>query len=310
MVTESVAEQRVEAVRRFNRFYTKRIGVLREGLLQSPFSLTEARVLFELAHAGAPTATALAAELGLDPGYLSRILRHFRKRGLVSRSVSTTDRRQSLLSLTEKGRNAFSQLDARSRDEIRAMVGELSGAEQGRLIDAMRTIESLLGDRAEPSLPYLLRPHRPGDMGWVVHRHGVLYAREYGWDESFEALVAEIAAKFIRHLDPTAERCWIAEREGQNVGCVFLVRHSRRVAQLRLLLVEPSCGGLGIGRRLVEECTVFARQAGYRKIVLWTQSLLHPARIIYAAAGYRLIREEPHHSFGHDLVGETWELTL
>jgi N-acetylglutamate synthase-like GNAT family acetyltransferase len=190
------------------------------------------------------------------------------------------------------------------------MVGELSGAEQVRLIDAMGTIESLLGDCTVPGTPYLLRPHRPGDMGWVVHRHGVLYAREYGWDETFEALVAEIVAKFIRQFDPKAERCWIAEREGYNVGCVFLVRHSKRVAQLRLLLVEPSARGLGIGRRLVEECTAFARQVGYRKIVLWTQSLLHPARKIYAAAGYRLVREEPHHSFGHDLVGETWELML
>jgi DNA-binding MarR family transcriptional regulator/N-acetylglutamate synthase-like GNAT family acetyltransferase len=310
MVTESVPERRVEAVRRFNRFYTKKIGVLHEGLLQSPFSLTEARVLFELAHAQAPTATALAGELGLDPGYLSRILQQFRKSGLLSRRPSTTDRRRSLLALTEKGREAFALLDVRSRDEIRTMVGALSGAEQVRLIDAMGTIESLLGDRTVPGTPYLLRPHRPGDMGWVVHRHGVLYAREYGWDETFEALVAEIVAKFIRQFDPKAERCWIAEREGYNVGCVFLVRHSKRVAQLRLLLVEPSARGLGIGHRLVEECTAFARQVGYRKIVLWTQSLLHPARKIYAAAGYRLVREEPHHSFGHDLVGETWELTL
>jgi DNA-binding MarR family transcriptional regulator/N-acetylglutamate synthase-like GNAT family acetyltransferase len=310
MVTESVPERRVEAVRRFNRFYTKKIGVLHEGLLQSPFSLTEARVLFELAHAQAPTATALAGELGLDPGYLSRILQQFRKGGLLSRRPSTTDRRRSLLALTEKGREAFALLDVRSRDEIRAMVGELSGAEQVRLIDAMGTIESLLGDCTVPGTPYLLRPHRPGDMGWVVHRHGVLYAREYGWDETFEALVAEIVAKFIRQFDPKAERCWIAEREGYDVGCVFLVRHSKRVAQLRLLLVEPSARGLGIGHRLVEECTAFARQVGYRKIVLWTQSLLHPARKIYAAAGYRLVREEPHHSFGHDLVGETWELML
>jgi DNA-binding MarR family transcriptional regulator/GNAT superfamily N-acetyltransferase len=310
MATESVPEQRIEAVRRFNRFYTKRIGVLREGLLQSRFSLTEARVLFELAHAEAPTATAMSAELGLDPGYLSRILQQFRKDGLLSRATSTTDRRQNLLVLTKKGRAAFHQLDTRSRDEIRAMVGELSAAEQVRLIEAMRTIGVILGDRPGPSIPYLLRPHRPGDMGWVVHRHGVLYAREYGWDESFEALVAEIVAKFIHRFDPKAERCWIAERDDRNVGCVFLVRHSKRVAQLRLLLVEPSARGLGIGRRLVEECTAFARQAGYRKMILWTQSMLHPARKIYASAGYRLIREEPHHSFGHDLVGETWELRL
>jgi DNA-binding MarR family transcriptional regulator/N-acetylglutamate synthase-like GNAT family acetyltransferase len=310
MVTEAVTEQRVEAVRRFNRFYTKRIGVLEEGLLQSTFSLTEARVLFELAHAEAPTATALAGELGLDPGYLSRILERFRKGGLLSRAPLPMDRRRSLLALTEKGREAFALLDVRSRDEIRAMVGELTVADQDRLIEAMREIESLLGNRLERSVPYLLRPHRPGDMGWVVHRHGVLYAREHGWDESFEALVAEIVAGFVRRFDPKAERCWIAERDGRNVGCVFLVRHSKRVAQLRLLLVEPDARGLGIGRRLVDECTAFARQVGYSRIVLWTQSLLHPARKIYAAAGYRLVREEPHHSFGHDLVGETWELVL
>jgi DNA-binding MarR family transcriptional regulator/N-acetylglutamate synthase-like GNAT family acetyltransferase len=310
MVNEPVDEQRVEAVRRFNRFYTRRIGVLREGLLQSAFSLTEARVLFELARAEAPTATALAAELGLDPGYLSRILERFRRGGLLSRAPSTTDRRRSLLALTEKGREAFSLLDARSRDEIGAMVGALTVLDQERLVESMRAIESLLGDRRDRPVPYLLRPHRPGDMGWVVHRHGVLYAREYGWDESFEALVAEIVARFIRRFDPKAERCWIAERDGRNVGCVFLVRHSKRVGQLRLLLVEPDARGLGIGRRLVEECTAFARQAGYSRIVLWTQSLLHPARKIYAAAGYRLVREEPHHSFGHDLVGETWELML
>jgi DNA-binding MarR family transcriptional regulator/N-acetylglutamate synthase-like GNAT family acetyltransferase len=310
MVTEAVSEQRVEDVRRFNRFYTKRIGVLQEGLLQSAFSLTEARVLFELAHAEAPTATALAGELGLDPGYLSRILERFRKSGLLSRAPSTADRRRSLLALTEKGREAFALLDVRSRDEIRAMVGALNVVDQDRLVEAMRAIGSLLGDRSEPSVPYLLRPHRPGDIGWVVQRHGFLYAHEYGWDESFEALVAEIVATFIRKLDPKVERCWIAEREGRNVGCVFLVRHSKRVGQLRLLLVEPDARGLGIGRRLVEECTALARQVGYSKIILWTQSLLHPARKIYAAAGYRLIREEPHHSFGHDLVGETWELVL
>jgi DNA-binding MarR family transcriptional regulator/N-acetylglutamate synthase-like GNAT family acetyltransferase len=310
MITEAVNDQRVEAVRRFNRFYTRRIGVLQESLLRSAFSLTEARVLFELAHPEAPTATAIGGELGLDAGYLSRILERFRKSGLVSRSPSTTDRRQSLLALTEKGREAFSLLDVRSREEIRAMVGALDASDQGRLVEAMHTIESLLGDRSGPSVPYLLRPHRPGDIGWVVHRHGELYAREYGWDESFEALVAEIVARFIRRFDPKAERCWIAEREGRNVGCVFLVRHSKRVAQLRLLLVEPDVRGLGIGRRLVEECTAFARQVGYSRIMLWTQSLLLPARKIYAAAGYRLIREEPHRSFGHDLVGETWELML
>jgi DNA-binding MarR family transcriptional regulator/GNAT superfamily N-acetyltransferase len=310
MVTESVPEARIAAVRRFHRFYTKRIGVSREGLLESPFSLAEARVLLELAGADAPTAGAVSTELGLDPGYLSRILQRLRRDGLVGREASTTDRRRSILVLTEKGREAFQTLDGRSRDEVRAMVGRLDETDQIRLIDAMVTIEVILGNREIPRIPYLLRPHRPGDMGWVIQRHGALYAREYGWDETFEALVAEIAAKFIRRFDPKAERCWIAEREGQNVGSVFLVRHANRVAKLRLLLVEPSARGLGIGRRLVEECTAFARQVGYRKILLWTQSILHPARRIYAAAGYRLIREEPHHSFGQDLVAETWELTL
>ena len=310
MITGAVPEECVEAVRCFNRFYTKRIGVLQEGLLQSPFALAEARVLFELAHADAPTATVLAGELGLDPGYLSRILQRFRRSGLLSRAPSTTDRRRNLLSLTERGREAFRLLDDRARDQVHTMVGALTVSEQGRLIEAMRAVEALLADGPEPSVPYLLRPHRPGDLGWVVHRHGALYAQEYGWGESFEALVAEIVAKFIRRFDAKAERCWIAERQGRNVGCVFLVRHSKRVAQLRLLLVEPAARGLGIGSRLVEECAAFARAAGYHKIILWTQSILHAARRIYAAAGYRLVREEPHRSFGHDLVGETWELTL
>jgi DNA-binding MarR family transcriptional regulator/N-acetylglutamate synthase-like GNAT family acetyltransferase len=310
MSTGAVPEECVEAVRRFNRFYTKRIGVLQEGLLQSPFALAEARVLFELAHTDAPTATAMAGELGLDPGYLSRILQRFRRSGLLSRAPSTTDRRRNLLSLTERGREAFRLLDDRARDQVHTMVGALTVSEQGRLIEAMRAVEALLADRPEPAVPYLLRPQRPGDLGWVVHRHGALYAQEYGWGESFEALVAEIVAKFIRQFDAKAERCWIAERQGGNVGCVFLVRRSQRVAQLRLLLVEPAARGLGIGSRLVEECTAFAREAGYHKILLWTQSVLHAARRIYAAAGYRLVREEPHRSFGHDLVGETWELTL
>jgi DNA-binding MarR family transcriptional regulator/GNAT superfamily N-acetyltransferase len=310
MATETSIESRIDAVRRFNRFYTKSIGVLHEGLLESPFSLTEVRVLFELAHSGSPTATDLSAELGLDPGYLSRLLGEFERCGLVSRKSSEADRRQSLLALTGEGQEAFAALDRRASDEIRSMIGTLAGFDQLRLIEAMRTIESLLGGRAEPARTYLLRSHQPGDMGWVVQRHGVLYAREYGWDERFEALVAEIVARFIRHYDPKVERCWIAERDGQNVGSVFLVKQSKRVAKLRLLLVEPTARGLGIGTRLVEECTRFARQVGYRKLVLWTNHVLHAARKIYVAAGYRLVREEPHQSFGHDLIGETWELKL
>jgi DNA-binding MarR family transcriptional regulator/GNAT superfamily N-acetyltransferase len=310
MIIEPTTDHRVAVVRHFNRCYTKKIGVLHEGFLRSEFSLAEVRVLFELAHAEASTATALSAELGLDPGYLSRILRGFQRRGLLSRRPSTTDRRQNLLALTPAGTEAFAVLDARSSDEIRAMVGALTDVDQGRLIEAMRTIETLLGGRPAPAAPYLLRPHRPGDVGWVVHRHGVLYAQEYGWDERFEALVAEIVAGFIRHYDPKVERCWIAEREGQNAGSVFLVKETKRVARLRLLLVEPAARGLGIGTRLVEECTAFARQVGYRKIVLWTNHVLHAARKIYQAAGYRLIRKEPHSHFGHDLIGETWELRL
>ena len=303
-------DQLVDAMRRFNRFYTKQIGVLHEGLLGSQFSLTEVRVLYELAHREMPTATALAKELDLDSGYLSRILRRFETRRLVGKCASTTDGRQSLLSLTPRGRKVFAPLNARSHREVAAMLGPLSATEQRHLLSAMATIERLLGDRPAPQVPYLLRPHQPGDMGWIIHRHGALYAQEYGWDERFEALVAEIAAHFIQHLDPKCERCWIAERDGNIVGSVFLVKKSKTVAQLRLLLVEPMARGLGIGSRLVSECVHFARQVGFRKIVLWTNSVLHAARHIYEETGFRLVHQEPHHSFGHDLIGETWELKL
>jgi DNA-binding MarR family transcriptional regulator/GNAT superfamily N-acetyltransferase len=279
-------------------------------LLGSPFSLTEVRVLYELAHRDRPTATELSSELGLDAGYLSRILRGFDRRGLVAKERSEADGRQSLLSLTARGRKAFAPLNTRAHDEVEAMLSRLSPAEQGLLIEAMRTIQTLLGGRSEPRVPYLLRPHQPGDMGWVVHRHGALYAQEYGWDETFEALVAEITAKFIRHFDPKRERCWIAERDGEIVGSVFLVQRSKTVGQLRLMYVEPKARGLGIGSRLVDECVRFARQVGYRKVVLWTNSVLDAARHIYEKAGFRLIHSEPHTSFGHDLIGETWELRL
>jgi DNA-binding MarR family transcriptional regulator/GNAT superfamily N-acetyltransferase len=309
-MTETDIDERVDAVRRFNRFYTKQIGVLHEGLLRSPFSLTEVRVLYELAHREKPTAAELGKELGLDPGYLSRILRGFEKRGLVGKVLSEADGRQSHLTLTARGREVFAPLNARSHDEVNAMLSKLSAVEQHRLIEAMRTIEKLLGARPEPKVPYLLRPPQPGDMGWIIHRHGVLYAQEYGWDETFEALVAEIAAKFIQKLDPKRERCWIAERDGEIVGSVFLVKKSKTVAKLRLMYVEPKARGLGIGSRLVSECVRFARQMGYRKVVLWTNSVLVAARHIYEKAGFRLVHEEPHHSFGHDLIGETWELKL
>ena len=307
---ETDLQKRVEAVRRFNRFYTQRIGVLHNGLLRSPFSLTEARVLYELAHRQNATASELARELGLDAGYLSRILLGFEKRGLMDRKPSESDRRQSFLRLTKKGKEAFAPLNARSKDEIGTMLNNLSSANQSRLIEALHTVEGLLGAPPEPRASYLLRSHQPGDMGWVVHRHGVLYTQEYAWDEQFEALVAGIVEKFIQRYDPKKERCWIAEKEGEIVGSAFLVKRSKTVAKLRLLLVEPKARGLGLGTRLVSECVRFARQAGYRKVMLWTNSVLYAARHIYEKAGFRLVEENPHHSFGRDLIGETWELKL
>src|ERR671921_1684639 len=303
-------ERRVGDVRHFNRFWTRQIGMLREGYLESPFSLTEVRVLYEFARREETTASELGEELGLDAGYLSRILRGFEKHGLIHKRPSEADGRRRLLRLTKRGREAFAPLDARSRGEIGAMLGGMSISGQERLVKAMRTIERLLSGRPDPVIPYLLRPHQPGDMGWVVHRHGILYAREYGWDEHFEALVAEIVAKFIKQYDPRLERCWIAEKNDEIVGCVFIVRESEEIAKLRLLLVEPEARGLGIGSRLVEECIRFARQAGYLKITLWTNDVLSSARSIYEGMGFRLVHEEPHHSFGHDLVGQTWELML
>ncbi|HJR67675.1 MAG TPA: bifunctional helix-turn-helix transcriptional regulator/GNAT family N-acetyltransferase [Gemmatimonadaceae bacterium] len=303
--------RRVAAVRRFNRFYTRRIGILNDGLLDSPFSLTEVRVLFELAHAPHLTATALRDELDLDAGYLSRLLRRLEQRGFLTRTSSEADGRVAYLNLTDKGRQEFRTLDERANDEVRALVRELAVPQQRQLLSALRTIEDLLGDQPPARRePYILRTHQPGDMGWVVHRHGVLYAQEYGWDERFEALVAEVVAAFIHRFDPRRERCWIAERDGEIVGSVFLVKKSKTIAQLRLLLVEPSARGLGIGARLVDECIRFGRQCGYRRITLWTNNVLHTARHIYQRAGFQLVREKPHDMFGRDLVGQTWELTL
>ncbi|HVH66818.1 MAG TPA: helix-turn-helix domain-containing GNAT family N-acetyltransferase [Gemmatimonadales bacterium] len=306
-------EQRVQAARRFNRFYTRQIGVLHEAPYGSPFSLTEVRVLYELAHRDQPTATELGRELGLDAGYLSRILRAFERRGLLGKTRSPADGRQSHLALTAQGRKVFAPLDARSHEQVAAMLSALSSREQASLIAAMQAIEQLLGHSASRSLrqrSFVLRPPQPGDLGWVVHRHGAVYAQEYGYDEHFEALVAEIVAHFVAHYDLARERCWIAELEGELVGCVFLVKKSATVAKLRLLLVEPVARGVGLGTRLVNECVSFARQAGYRKITLWTQSELTAARRLYVAAGFRLIHKERHHSFGKDLVAETWELAL
>ncbi len=303
----------VEAIRHFNRFYTRHIGVLQEGLLHSPFSLTEVRVLYELAHREQPTASKICDSLQLDRGYLSRILRRFTKSGLVERIPSPADGPETLLRLTRSGKTEFSRLDDLSNEQVSAMLDKLPRPQQAKLVTAMMEIERLLqgqGAVAQPRMPFILRRHRPGDMGWVVYRHGVLYAEEYGWDERFEALVAEIAAHFIQHFDPQRERCWIAERDGEIVGSVFLVKKSKTVAKLRLLLVEPKARGLGIGKRLVEECIQFARQAGYKTITLWTQSILGAARHIYQQAGFRIVARQRNHSFGHALVAETWQLQL
>jgi DNA-binding MarR family transcriptional regulator/GNAT superfamily N-acetyltransferase len=311
-------ETRVDAVRRFNRFFTRRIGVLREGLLHSPYSLAEARILFEIAHrALAVTASDLSRELGLDPGYLSRILARLEQQDLVEKVRSETDARRRLLSLTTEGKEAFSSLDARSHEEVAEMLGDLSEGDQLRLLEAMRTIEDVVDEGSASgfkfSEPFFLRQHEPGDMGWVVHRHGVLYAKEYGWDERFEALVARIVADFVDGYDLARERCWIAEMGGEIAGCVFVVEDSEAggtVAKLRLLLVEPEARGLGLGSRLVEECIRFARSRGYEKLTLWTNSVLGAARRIYEEHGFDLVEQEEHHSFGKELVGQNWELTL
>ncbi len=301
----------VQAVRRFNRFYTRQIGVLQESLLDSPLSLTEVRVLYEIAHREGITATQLVSELSLDAGYVSRILRNFEKRGWLSREALSSDRRQSLLGLTRKGLAAFRPLDERSNQQVENMLVKITPEAQQQLISSMERIEHVLSPRTEDREPYLLRSHQPGDMGWVVYRHGLLYAQEYHYDERFEALVAGIVAEFIEKLDASCERCWIAERAGERVGSVLLVRKTASVAKLRLLLVEPSARGLGIGRRLVEECVRFAQQVGYRKMVLWTQSELAAARKIYQQTGFELVDEEQHDSWGRKgLVAETWELKL
>jgi DNA-binding MarR family transcriptional regulator/GNAT superfamily N-acetyltransferase len=298
----------VAAVRAFNRFYTRQIGLLTDRHLDSPFSLTEVRVLYELAHRQHPTASEIARDLGLDAGYLSRILLKFQKRRLLTRERSATDGRQSHLALTKLGKQVFSPLDRDASRQIAALLEPLTPPRRQRLIDSMQTVQSILTKQPEPS--YTLRPHRPGDMGWVTHRHGVLYFEEYGWGELFEALVAEIAARFIRDFNPTRERCWIAEKDGAIVGSVFLVRHTDDIAKLRLLLVEPAARGLGLGRRLVQECIDFARSASYRQITLWTQAELVAARRIYENAGFHRTGVEKHNLFGPEMVGEVWDMTL
>jgi len=307
------ANPSVQQIRHFNRFYTKQIGVLQEDLLSSPFSLLEVRILYEVAHRQNLTATLLVQELGVDAGYLSRMLAKFEKQRLLRRTPSPADGRQHYLSLTRKGHRVFHPLEQRSNEQVALMLGKLGPSQKQRLLAAMRTIEAALGTSASsaPSPAYLLRTHQPGDMGWVVHRHGTLYWREYGYDERFEALVAEIVAQFIQNFDPRRERCWIAEKDGDIVGTVFLVKKSKTICKLRLLLVEPAARGLGIGRRLVAECVRFAKEVGYKKMILWTQSELGAARHLYKEAGFQLAGHQRHKSWGRtNLVSEVWELKL
>jgi DNA-binding MarR family transcriptional regulator/GNAT superfamily N-acetyltransferase len=303
-------DRRIAAVRRFNRFYTQKIGVLSEAFLNTPFSLTEARVLHAVAQRDGATASWVGRELDLDPGYLSRILRDFERQGLIVRNPSSHDSRQALISLTPAGRDAFEPLDQASQTGIANLMAPLSEPDQARLVAAMRLVGNLLGDTSDEAPAILLRDHRPGDMGWVTQRHGALYTEEYGLNHKMEAYVAEVVAKFLREFDPAREHCWIAERDGAPVGSVFLVKESDEVARLRLLIVDPRARGLGVGRRLVEECLRFARQAGYREVTLWTHSILTAARRIYDAAGFRIVDTETHDEFGPELVGETWSLRL
>jgi len=300
----------IAAVRQFNRFYTQKIGVLEENVYGRPLSLTEARVLYELANGDHVTASHVVAALSLDPGYISRIVGRFEKQKLVRRTTASGDRRKSVLTLTAKGAHEFARINVRSDSRVASMIGNLSPADQHRLVSSMQAIQSLLGTPSDRTAPFLLRPPSAGDFGWVVQRHGAIYAQEYGWNEEFEALVAEIVARFIRNFDAKRERCWIAESDGENAGCVFVVKRSERVAQLRCLLVEPAARGRGIGESLVGECIRFARQHGYRKMMLWTNSVLHAAGRIYERYGFELIEEERQHIFGHDLVSQTWEVRL
>ena len=301
----------VKAIRQFNRFYTRRIGVL-DPYLDSDMSLTEVRVLYELAHREAPVAREIGRDLHLDAGYLSRILRRFEDKGWLTRGTDARDARQSLLRLTEAGHSAFAPLQQKSRDEAAALLAPLSAAERSRLIGAMDTVQSLLDPdaRTPKRQTAVLREPAPGDIGWVVQQHGEIYAREYGWNSEFEALVADIAGQFLRKFQPGWERCWIAELDGERVGAVFVVRKSTTTAQLRMLILTPQARGLGLGARLTDECIAFARSKGYRKMVLWTNSCLTAARGIYATRGFKLVKSEAYEGFGQHLVGETWELKL
>lgn len=299
----------IDLIRDFNRFYTRQIGLLNQRFLSSPFTLTEVRVLYELAQRTTSTATEIAGGLSLDPGYLSRLLRKLERQQHLNRGRDERDARQRPLSLTEDGQRLFQKLDRASSEAVATLIEGLPPARVRELLAAMSTVRRLLSrETAQPD--YSLRPLRVGDIGWITHRQGVLYAEEYGWDATYEALVAEILARFVQHFDPGAENAWVAERDGAIAGSVFLVRESDKVAKLRLLYVEPDARGLGIGQRLVRECISDAREKGYETLTLWTNDVLASARRIYQAAGFRLVEQERHHSFGRDLVGQNWELTL
>lgn len=306
----AVSVKRVDAVRKFNRFYTKHVGALNEGLLNSRFSLTEMRILYELYAGNDLTAGDLSKGLLLDPAYLSRLLKKFESEGLLKTTKSKTDGRQRVITFSEKGRQVFLPFIKASRDEVEAILAPLSDAAQIRLVAAMGFISSTLGPPGDTSDPVIIRSHRPGDIGWVIHRHADLYAREYGFDGSFEALVAKVGGDFLTNYDPEFEHCWIAERNDEILGSVFLVKKDKATAQLRLLYVEPTARGLGVGGKLVDECIRFARRKHYKKMTLWTNSILHAAIHLYEEAGFEMVDEEPHHSFGQDLVGQTWDLTL
>jgi DNA-binding MarR family transcriptional regulator/N-acetylglutamate synthase-like GNAT family acetyltransferase len=310
MSVQPVPQERIAAVRRFNRFYTQRIGVLQAAWLDSPFSLTEARVLYELKARAGTTATEIARELGLDAGYLSRILRRFEKLKLIRKETSSVDARQSFLTLTEHGRTSFAPLETRSNRDVGAMLGRLPAAQQDDLVGALRTAESLMSEAWPGNADVILRAPKAGDFGWIVQRHAVLYEREYGWGGEFEGVCAQIVADFVNKFDPRCERGWIAELNGQNVGSVLLVKDTDEVARLRLLLVEPAARGRGIGKLLTDECVRFARACGYRRITLWTHSVLAAARHIYEQAGFRLTSSEKRRSFGQDVVSEHWDLRL
>lgn len=298
----------IATVRRFNRFYTQRIGVLRDNW--HPFSLTEARVLYELTRRDQASASDLIGSLDIDAGYLSRILRRFQQQGLIRKEPSRLDGRRSHLSLTAKGRKAFAPLEARSNEDVGAMLGTMNPGTQQRLIGAMHTIEAALRPDSNADKNYILRDPRPGDLGWVVARHATFYLDHYGWREPFEAMCAQIVADFANKHDPKRERCWIAECNGQPVGSIFLVKETEDVARMRLLLVDPSAQGLGIGAALVDACVTFARQAGYKRLTLWTHQVLTAARKIYQRAGFTLTESKPHRSWGVDVIGETWNLDL